>query len=96
MHARECSFNIEKPVKCMKCMRRISEVYDSNRNITYGHNEDIDDCIWCFVKLNTRFALGKVGCGQCKQKLHWRCLAAWTNKKKKEGELKNYFPFDDM
>jgi hypothetical protein len=96
MHARERSFNNEKPVKCMECKRHIFEVYDSDRNITYGQNEETDKCIWCFEKLNTRFALGKVGCGQCKIKLHWKCLASWANKAKEKGGLNDYFPYDNM
>ncbi len=96
MHAQECSFNIKKTVKCTKFVTRICMVYDSDKNVTYAHNEDTDDCIWCFCKLNTSFALGQIGCGQCKVKMQWRCLTAWANKTKEEGDLKKYFPFDNM
>jgi hypothetical protein len=49
-------------------------------NITYGPNEETDMCAICQSQLNTRFALGKFECGNCKNKFHWICLVGWAKK----------------
>ncbi len=80
MRVQERSFRDEIAVKCYKCTRRVLNVYDSEKNITYGPNEETDVCAICQNQLNTRFALGNFGCGHCEYKFHWICLVGWAKK----------------